>query len=227
MIVAGLALALLSVLWPAGFAGTVAYLGRPVLRYALAYLSGAALVYSAWTALFLTVSAAAGLRTGRSISSGISSLVLGVLLAAFGVVAWRRPAQPARATDATERHRQSSKLIVAFGVGLVVWGGPSLPYLAALKLISDARVGSAATALYGGVAVLCALWIIELPLVVYLVRPELTRRRLGQLDRWARDHGRHLLAALLAGSEHCSRECGPRPSCDCRRGQKNTTLRCR
>ena len=199
MIVAGLALALLSGLWPVGFAGMVAYLNRPLLRYALAYLGGAALVYSAWTALFLTVFRAAGLRTGGGIGIGISSLVLGVLLVAFAVVAWRRPARPANATDATERHRQSSKLIVALGVGLVVWGAPGLPYLAALTLISDARLSATATALYGAVAVVCGLWIIELPLVACLMRPEPTRHRLGQLDRWARDHGRRLLAALLAG----------------------------
>jgi len=44
MIVAGLALALVSGLWPVGFAGMVAYLNRPVLRYALAYLPAFQLV---------------------------------------------------------------------------------------------------------------------------------------------------------------------------------------
>ena len=44
MIVPGLALALLSGLWPVGFAGMVGYLDRPVLRYALAYMSGAVLI---------------------------------------------------------------------------------------------------------------------------------------------------------------------------------------
>lgn len=74
MIVAGLALALLSGLWPVGFAGMVAYLNRPVLRYALAYLGGAALVYLAWTALFLTVFRAAG-RLPSCAACGSSSFL--------------------------------------------------------------------------------------------------------------------------------------------------------
>ncbi len=83
-----------------------------------------------------------------------------------------------------------------------VWScgeAPGLPYLAALTLISGARLSAAATALYGAAAVVCGLWVIELPLVACLMRPEPTRHHLGQLDRWARDHGRRLLAALLAG----------------------------
>jgi Sap-like sulfolipid-1-addressing protein len=198
VIASGLALALLSGVWPVGFAAMVAYLDRPLLRYTLAYLAGAVVAYSAWTALFLTVFRAAGLRGGRGISSGVASVVLGVLLVAFGVWAWRKPARPAKVTDAIDRRRRSPKLITAFGVGLVVWGGPSLPYLAGLKLISDARLSNLATAIYGVIAVVCALWIIELALVVYLLRPEPARHRLGQLNRWARDHGRRLLAVLLA-----------------------------
>jgi len=126
MIVAGLALALLSGLWPVGFAGMVAYRIRPVLRYALAYLGGAALVYSAWTAVFLTVFGAAGLRTGGGIGIGISSLVLGVLLVAFAVVAWRRPARPANAIDAAERRRLLAALLAGVGALLAVAGVKTL-----------------------------------------------------------------------------------------------------
>ena len=195
MVSYGIALALLSGLWPVGLAAMVAYLNRPPLRFAIAYLAGAAIVEGTCTALFLTALSVANVTPEENTRDGSVTLALGVLMIAFAAWVWRLPPRPPRAVDAGGERRRSPSPFAALAVGLLMWL-PSPTYLAGLKQISDAGLSTTATALYGCLAVLCVLWIIEIPLILFVVRREATQRHLVQVDRWTRENGRALLVGL-------------------------------
>jgi hypothetical protein len=193
-------LALLSGLWPVGLAVIAAYLDRPVLRYAFAYLSGAALAESAASAVVLFGLSAAGFTRERPTRSGWFYVAIGVLMLAFAAVVYlrsRRRPKKGKSDDKQEARIREGRVAVAFGLGLVMWL-PSPTYLAALKLIQDTHSGWALTTVYAGIAVILVLWILEIPIIIFLLFRETARHHLGVTNAWLKVHGVAVLAALTA-----------------------------
>jgi hypothetical protein len=188
-------LALAAGLWPVGLTAILAYLDHaPPLRNAYAYLAGALVMVGAVTVLAVVGLSALDTapRHHATLSGGVT-LALGVLALAFAVMLWRRAPRPPRRT---ERHRAGAG--GAFLVGFAMWI-PSPVYLAALKAIKDTGAGTAEIALSSVLAVVVFLWIIEVPIVCYLIAPAATGRWLGAVNRWLRRNGRAIVVALTAG----------------------------
>jgi hypothetical protein len=196
----GFGLALAAGLWPVGLTAILAYLDRgPPLRAAYAYLAGALVMVA-----LVTVVALAGLsaldaapRDRASLDGGVT-LALGVLALALAAALWwwlPRPHHPPVRTP--ERDRRPGAR-AAFALGFAMWL-PSPVYLAALKAIKDTGAGTTAIALSAVVAVVLFLWIVEVPILCYLVAPATTGRRLGAANRWLRRNGRAIVV-LLTGA---------------------------
>jgi hypothetical protein len=176
-----------------------AYLDRPLLRYAVAYLAGAALAESTASAVVLVGLGAAGFTRDRPTRSGWFYFAIGVLMLAFAGVIYLRSRRP-RKTKSDEKQDarvREGRVAVAFGLGLVMWL-PSPTYLAALKLIQDTHSGWALTTVYAGIAVILVLWILEIPIILFLLFREPAQRHLGTANGWLTEHGVALLAALTA-----------------------------
>ena len=183
-----------------GLAAIAAYLDRPLLRYSFAYLAGAALAESAGSAVVLIGLGAAGFTSHRQHRSGWFYVAVGVLMLAFAAVVYLRSRRP-RKKDASDDKQQAriheGRVAIAFGLGLVMWL-PSPTYLAALKQIQDTHSGWALTTLYAGIAVILVLWILEIPIILFLLFREPARRHLGTTNTWLKEHGVALLAGLTA-----------------------------
>jgi hypothetical protein len=187
-------------LWPVGLAAIAAYLDRPLLRYAFAYLAGAALAESASSAVVLVGLGAAGFTRQRPTRSGWLYVAIGLLILAFAAVVYlrsRRRSRKDKPEDKQNKRIHEGRVAVAFGLGLVMWL-PSPTYLAALKQIQDTHSGWALTTLYAAVAVVLVLWILEIPVILFLLFREPARRHLGTTNAWLKQHGVALLAALTA-----------------------------
>jgi threonine/homoserine/homoserine lactone efflux protein len=181
-------------------AAIAAYLDRPLLRYAFAYLAGAALAESVGTAVVLLSLGAAGFTRQRPTRSGWFYVAIGVLMLVFAaliVLRSRRRSRKEGAEDKQDSRIHEGRLVVAFGLGLVMWL-PSPTYLAALKQINDTHSGWALTTVYAGVAVILVLWILEIPIIFFLLYRETARHHLGTANGWIKQHGRTLLAVLTA-----------------------------
>jgi hypothetical protein len=183
-----------------GLAAIAAYLDRPLLRYAFAFVAGAALASSAGTAAVLIGLGASGFTRQRPTRSGWFYIVVGVLMLAFSaliVLRLRRRVTKGGAEGKRASRIQEGPLAVAFGLGFVMWL-PSPTYVAALKEINDTHSGWALTTVYGAVAVILVLWIIEIPIIFFLLYRETARHHLGTANGWIKEHGRTLLAVLTA-----------------------------
>jgi hypothetical protein len=188
-------------LWPVGLAAIAAYLDRPLLRYAFAYLAGAALAESAASAVVLIGLGAAGFSRQRPTRSGWLYVALGVLILAFAAVVYLRSRRPRKRKDKGDEKQDTrireGRVAVAFGLGLVMWL-PSPTYLAALKQIQDTHSGWALTTVYAGIAVILVLWILEIPVILFLLFREPAGRHLTTTNAWLKEHGVALLAGLTA-----------------------------
>jgi cytochrome c biogenesis protein CcdA len=182
-------------------AAIAAYLDRPLLRYAFAYLAGAALAESAASAVVLLGLGAAGFTRQRPTRSGWFYVAIGVLMLAFAAVVYLRSQRPRKekekSKDKQDARIHEGRVAVAFGLGLVMWL-PSPTYLAALKQIQDTHSGWELTTVYAAIAVLLVLWILEIPIILFLLFREPARHHLGTTNAWLKQHGVALLAALTA-----------------------------
>lgn len=182
-------------------AAIAAYLDRPLLRYAFAYLAGAALAESAASAVVLLGLGAAGFTRQRPTRSGWFYVAIGALILAFAAVVYLRSRRPRKEKEKSEDKQDAriheGRVAVAFGLGLVMWL-PSPTYLAALKQIQDTHSGWELTTVYAAIAVLLVLWILEIPIILFLLFREPARHHLGTTNAWLKQHGVALLAALTA-----------------------------
>jgi heme/copper-type cytochrome/quinol oxidase subunit 2 len=180
-----------------GLAAIAAYLDRPLLRYAFAYLAGAFLAEGAGTAVVLVSLGAAGFTRQRPTRSGWFYVAIGVLMLVFAAVIVLRSRRPRKdgAADKKDNRLHEGRLVVAFGLGVVMWL-PSPTYFAALKQINDTHSGWALTTVYAAVAVILVLWILEIPIIFFLLYRETARHHLGTANDWIKQHGRTLLAIL-------------------------------
>jgi len=195
-------LALLSALSPTALLVGAVYLGsvRP-RETALCYLAGAVTMSLILGVVFIVVLRDAGLSLPRNYV-GRSDLRLGLgmlLVAAAIVIAVRKPRQP---DPAKARQGIVSRMIArpaprtAFVVGVIVFG-PSLTFLAAVQVIATAEAGVGLTAVAVAIVVVLTVLLVWFPLVLYLLAPEPTNRRLTAFNGWLRARATTLIVAVF------------------------------
>jgi hypothetical protein len=195
-------LALLSALSPTALLVVAVYLGSARPREtALCFLAGAVIMSLILGVVFVVVLRYVGLSLPRNhIARSDLRLGLGLLLVAAAVViAARKPRLP---DPARARQGIVSRMIArpapatAFVVGVIVFG-PSLTFLAALEVIATAEADTGLTAVAVAIVVVITVLLVWLPLVLYLVAPEPTTRRLTAFNGWLRAQATTLTVAVL------------------------------
>jgi hypothetical protein len=194
-------LALLSALSPTALLIAAIYLGsaRPGLT-SMFYLAGAVAMSLVMGVVVLLVLRSAGLnhpdqhapRYGLRLGLGI------VLLAAAVFVAARKPRQP----DPAKAHGLVSRMVAepaplsAFLVGLLVFA-PGVTFIAALQVIATASAGPDLTSLAVILVVVINVLLVWLPIMLHLIAPTATERRLKAFNHWIRAHGTAVLIGVL------------------------------
>ena len=194
-------LALLSALSPTALLIAAIYLGsaRPGLT-SMFYLIGAVAMSLVMGVVVLLVLRSAGLnhpdqhaaRYGLRLGLGI------VLLAAAVFVAARKPRQP----DPAKAHGLVSRMVAepaplsAFLVGLLVFA-PGVTFIAALQVIATASAGPDLTSLAVILVVVINVLLVWLPIMLHLIAPTATERRLKAFNHWIRAHGTTVLIGVL------------------------------
>jgi Sap, sulfolipid-1-addressing protein len=195
-------LALLASLSPTALLVSAVYLGssRPRLT-GLFYLAGAVLMSLVMGVILLAVLRSAGLSHAREHTPRYGlRLGLGILLLAGGAfVAKRKPRQP---DPAQARPGLVSRMIAnpaplsAFLVGLLIFA-PGVTFLAAVQVIATARASLELTALAVIIVVVINVLLVWLPIVLHVIAPEATGRRLTAFNTWLRVHGHTVLVVVL------------------------------
>ena len=194
-------LALLSALSPTALLIAAIYLGsaRPGLT-SMFYLAGAVAMSLVMGVVVLLVLRSAGLnhpdqhaaRYGLRLGLGI------VLLAAAVFVAARKTRQP----DPAKAHGLVSRMVAepaplsAFLVGLLVFA-PGVTFIAALQVIATASAGPDLTSLAVILVVVINVLLVWLPIMLHLIAPTATERRLKAFNHWIRAHGTTVLIGVL------------------------------
>jgi hypothetical protein len=196
--------ALLGAISPTALVVAAVFLGSASpRRAALFFLFGAALITVVMAVVLFLVLRAGGLshpseREPRyALRLGLGVLALGVSL----LLARRKPRPPDPDKDKKPNlvMRMASRPAprAAFAVGVLVFT-PSITYVAAVQVIATSDAGTGMVVF--GLALVAAIdamfaW---LPLVLFLAAPELTTRKLKELDGWLHAHGHSLLVAAAA-----------------------------
>jgi Sap, sulfolipid-1-addressing protein len=191
---AAIPLALLATLSPTSVAVIIWYLGLESPRRLVTSYLGGALLITALVALaaLLLLQGTQTVPHSHPTPSATVDIVLGLVLLGTAVVVARH--QP-KAKDAPKERRHDPR--GAFALGVVMWT-PSVAYLAALKLISDANAPAVSTVLASLVVIFCVLLVLEIPIGFYFFYPDRTELKLKAFHEWLHRHGRTLLAWGLA-----------------------------
>jgi len=195
-------LALLAALSPTALLVAAVYLGsrRPRLVAGF-YLAGAVTMSVIMGIVLLAVLRGADLnrpaqhapRYGLRLGLGI------LLLAAALVVAKRKPRPP---DPLNPRQGFVSRMVAdpaplsAFLVGLIIFA-PGVTFLAALQVIATSRADFALTAVALIVVVVINVLLVWTPIVLHLVAPDVTTRKLTAFNGWLRAHGQAILIVVL------------------------------
>jgi aryl-alcohol dehydrogenase-like predicted oxidoreductase len=128
------------------------------------------------------------------------SLGLGVLLLAAGAVLARR--KPKLPDAENEKQGLVSRMIAnpapasAFAVGLLLFA-PGITFIAALQVIATANASVESTTVAIILVVIINAAFVWLPLLLHLVAPGVTTRRLTAFNGWLRANGNTILVAVL------------------------------
>jgi hypothetical protein len=195
-------LALLAALSPTALLVAAVYLGsaRPRL-IGTVYLVGAIIMSLVMGLVVIAILRHTGLdqRRQRTPRYGLR-LGLGVLMLAAGaVLARRKPRLPD-----PEKTKQGlvSRMIAdpgpgsAFAVGLLLFA-PGITFIAAVQVIATAKASLELTAVAIVVVVVINVALVWLPLLLYLIAPTATTRRLTAFNGWLRANGNKILIAVL------------------------------
>jgi Sap, sulfolipid-1-addressing protein len=195
-------LALLSALSPTALLIAAIYLGsaRPGLT-SMFYLAGATAMSLVMGVVVLAVLRSIGLNhPDQHVPRYGLRLGLGILLLGAAVfVAARKPRQP---NPANAQHGLVSRMVAepaplsAFLVGLLVFA-PGVTFIAALQVIATARAGPDLTFLAVILVVVINVLLVWLPIMLHLVAPKATERRLKAFNHWIRAHGTTVLIGVL------------------------------
>jgi hypothetical protein len=202
MLIQAAGLALLAALSPTALLVAAVYLGsaRPRVTSTF-YLAGAVAMSLLMGVIVLVVLRSTGLNAPRQHAPRYGlRLGLGILLlaaAAFVAVRKRRAPDPAKAKRGLmSRMIADPAPLSALAVGLLVFA-PGVSFLAALQVIATARASFELTALAVVVVVVINVVLVWLPLVLHLLAPRATERRLKAFNGWLRAHSSSLLIAVL------------------------------
>jgi len=202
MILQAAGLALLAALSPTALLVAAVYLGsaRPRLVGTL-YLIGAILMSLVMGLVVIVILRNAGLNLHRQHSARYGlRLGLGVLMLAAGaVLARRKPKMPD-----SEKTKQGlvSRMIAnpapgsAFAVGLLLFA-PGVTFIAAVQVIATANASDEQTIVALIVVVVINAALVWLPLLLHLVAPGVTTRRLTAFNAWLRANGHKILIGVL------------------------------
>ncbi|HET7245822.1 MAG TPA: GAP family protein [Streptosporangiaceae bacterium] len=202
MLIQAAGLALLAALSPTALLVAAVYLGssRPRLVTAF-YLAGAAAMSLVMAVALLAILRGVNLQRPAEHTPRYGlRLVLGILLLAAAVVAARRKARPPDPAKANQGFL--SKMVAdpaptsAFLVGILVFA-PGVSFLAAVQVIATARASLDLTVLALIIVVVINVLLVWVPIVVHLVAPEATTRRLTAFNGWLRAHGKLILTCVL------------------------------
>lgn len=203
MIAEAAGLALLAAMSPTALLVAAVYLGSARPRQTgLFYLAGAVLMSVVMGVVVLLALRSADLNHPRQHAprDGLR-LGLGIVLLAAGIaVAVRkpRPPDPAKASQGfISRMAADPAPLSAFVVGIVVFA-PGVSFVAALQVIATARADLELTLVAVIIVVGINVLLVWLPLVLYLIAPEVTARRLKAFNGWLRAHGSVLLVWVLS-----------------------------
>jgi MFS family permease len=199
-------LAFLAALSPTALLVAAIYLGsaRPRLT-GLFYLAGAVIMTIIMAIVVLWVLHSVGLNQPREHEPRYGlRLALGIIALAAGlVVAARKPKPPD-----PDKPVQGilSKLVAdpgpvsAFVVGILVFT-PGVTFVAAMQVIATAQASIDAVVTAAILVVIINVILVWGPIVLYLIAPAATSRRLTAFNAWLRGHGHLLLTAglLVAG----------------------------
>lgn len=202
MLLQAVGYALLGAISPTALVVSAVFLGSANPRRAtLFFLFGAALITVVMGVILFLVLQAGGLshpserepRYGLRLGLGLLALGVSLLLA----LRKPRPPDPDKKPNLVMRMASRPGPRAAFAVGILVFT-PSVTYIAAVQVIATSDAGTAQVVL--GLALVAAIdamfaW---LPLLLFMAAPELTTRRLKELDSWLHLHGRKLLVAAGA-----------------------------
>ena len=194
MILQAVGLAVLAALSPTALLIAAVYLGsaRPRLT-GLFYLAGAVIMTVIMAIVVLLVLRAVGLnhpherapRYGLRLGLGVIAFIAGL------VVAVRKPKPPDPNKPAAGF---MSKLVAspgpasAFVVGVLVFT-PGVTFVAAMQVIATAQASIEAIVTAALLVVIINVMLVWLPIVLYLVAPDATSRRLTAFNAWLRSHG--------------------------------------
>jgi len=170
-------------------------------RTALFFLLGAVVTTVLMAVILFLVLRAGGLnhpseREPRyELRLGLGVLALGLSL--FLALRKPRPPDPDKKPNLVMRMAARPGPRAAFAVGVLLFT-PSVTYVAAVQVIATSNAGTGMVVL--GLALVAAIdamfaW---LPLMLFLAAPDLTTRRLKELDTWLHSHGQKLLAVAAA-----------------------------
>jgi hypothetical protein len=202
IIIEACGLALLAALNPAALLIGAVYLGsanpRKMILY---YLLGAVAVTAIMAIALVLVFRAGGLShvTNRTPRYGLRVGLGGLALAAAAVVARRRPppgrtaAKQGRLVRLTARPSPWTAAVVGF---LVFY--PSVNFVGAVQVIATSNADTTEEAIGLVLVVLIVVLGVWLPLILHLIAPDATTRRLRAFDVWMRAHRRTLLIAGLS-----------------------------
>lgn len=195
-------LALLAALSPTALLVAAVYLGsaRPRL-VSVFYLAGALLMSLVMGVMVLVALRSAGLshpgqhtpRYGLRLGLGVLLLAAGIAVAARGA---RRPALGSTQRGVVSRMVANPAPLSAFVAGLVVFA-PGVSFIAAVQVIATAQASLGLTALGVALVVLINVLLVWLPLVLHLLAPGLTTRRLTAFNAWLRDNASKILVVVL------------------------------
>lgn len=194
--------AFLAALSPGALVVVTAYLGSERPRRAVTFFLVGALVMSVVAAIVIVVALhAGGLNHPRQRQPRYGlRLGLGVIAIAASVFVQRRKPKP---PDPKKKKGLVSRLLsrpgptTAFAAGVIVFI-PSAAFIAAAQAIATARASADMVA--GALALVIVIDVLFawLPLVLHLIAPDATARRLKALNGWLHAHGHTVLVGVLA-----------------------------
>jgi hypothetical protein len=174
-------------------------------RITVVYILGGLLIVTVVGTAALLVIRDAGLslpahqqtRYGLRLGLGVVAVIAAILIYR------RKPKKPdpvkagkPKKPSLIDRLSAEPKPMKAFLAGVVMFG-PSLTFLAAVQVVATSKASLAATIGAMAMIIVLTLAFAWLPLVAYLIAPDLTVRKLREAEAWLRRHGKAVLVGAV------------------------------
>jgi hypothetical protein len=191
-LIAAVPLALAACVYPPALAVVAYYLSRESpRRLVFSYYAGAfVMTLSVGVAGILFLGGVNINPKHHHLPSASVDLALGAAMLVLALLIARRKPGPPK-TKAPKEHRSGGGGAVLLGV--VMWT-PSLFYLSAMKLISDAGPSAVEAILSAVVLTVCVLLLLELAIALFLRYPEAAVQHIQAFNGWLHRHARTILS---------------------------------